>query len=101
MTTHSITVDFTADQLALLVAGAERRSMTVSDYIRTVTMNAARPRLSRAERDERIVEYLSLGWSNKEIAVRLGINRETVGARAAILRAAIQDGIQDQRRSHG
>ena len=99
MSSHSVTVDFTADQLALLVAGAERRSMTVSDYIRTVAMNAARPRLSRVERDERIIEYLALGWSNKEIAVRLGIDRETVAARAAVLRPAVN--IQDQRRSHG
>ena len=78
-----IDIRYGADEMVQIVAAAERRNMTVSEYIRSASLAASRRHSSRAERDEEIEGLHSLGWSNAEIAVRLGISRETVGTRLA------------------
>jgi DNA-binding NarL/FixJ family response regulator len=74
----ALEVTFADDELAQIVIAAERRGVSVSDYIRTTTLTASRRKLSQRARDEAILELAASNWSHREIALRLRIDRRTV-----------------------
>lgn len=82
----NVAVKFTYLEVPLIASEAERRAMSISEFVRAATLRMVAQPMSTSERDEVIANLIFLNWSAAEIAARLGVSETTIRSRVAAMR---------------
>lgn len=77
----NVAVKFNPLEAPMVAAEADRRAMSVTEFVHSATLRMLAQPMTTSERDEVIANLTALNWSSAEIATRLGISQTTVRAR--------------------